>query len=130
MKQIVGQACLILALLFEAPLLARADQPAPTSGELRVLAPGGPVERCSLKHTDVVVEITGNVAQVEVVQTFQNPYDRKIEAVYVFPLPDRAAVNDMEIRVGDRTIRGLIKRREEARAVYEVARSRQPDIVM
>src|SRR5437867_8564263 len=32
------------------------------------------------------------------------------------------AVNDMEIRVGDRTIKGLIKRREEARAVYQAAR--------
>jgi Ca-activated chloride channel family protein len=122
MKQTVGQACLILAFLFVAPLPARADRPAPTGGELRVLTPGGPVEQCPLKHTDVVAEITGNVAQVEVIQTFQNPYDRKIEAVYVFPLPDRAAVNDMEIRVGDRTIKGLIKRREEARAVYEAAR--------
>ena len=122
MKQTVGQACLVLALLFVASLPARAAQPAPTGGELRVLTTGGPVEQCPLKHTDVVAEITGNVAQVEVIQTFQNPYDRKIEAVYVFPLPDRAAVNDMEIKVGDRTIKGLIKRREEARAVYQAAR--------
>src|SRR6266581_8656807 len=122
MKQTVGQACLILALLFVAPLAARADQLAPTGGELRVLTRGGPVEQCPLKHTDVVAEITGNVAQVEVVQTFQNPYDRKIEAVYVFPLPDRAAVNDMEIKVGERTIKGLIKKKEEARAMYETAR--------
>ena len=122
MKQTVGQACLVLALLFVASLPARAAQPAPTGGELRVLTTGGPVEQCPLKHTDVVAEITGNVAQVEVIQTFQNPYDRKIEAVYVFPLPDRAAVNDMEIQVGDRTIKGLIKRREEARAVYQAAR--------
>src|SRR3989449_6759049 len=122
MNQTFGQACFFLFLLCEAPMLARAAQPAPTGGELRVLAPGGPVEQCPMKHTDVVAEITGNVAQVEVIQTFQNPYDRKIEAVYVFPLPERAAVNDMEIKVGDRTIKGLIKRREEARAVYEAAR--------
>jgi Ca-activated chloride channel family protein len=122
MKRTIGRAWLILALLAVAFLPARADQPGPTGGELRVLTPGGSIEQCPLKHTGVVAEITGNVAQVEVTQTFQNPYDRKIEAVYVFPLPDRAAVNDMEIRVGDRAIKGLIKRREEARAVYEAAR--------
>jgi Ca-activated chloride channel family protein len=122
MKQTVSQACLILALLLGAPLLVLAAQPAPSAGELRVLTPGGGVEQCPLKHTDVVVEVTGNVAQAEVIQTFQNPYDRKIEAIYVFPLPDRAAVNDMDIKVGDRTIKGLIKKREEARAAYEAAR--------
>lgn len=124
MKQTVGPfpLCLVLAFLFAAPPMARAEQPAPTGGELRVVTPGGPVEQCPLKHTDVVAEITGSVAQVEVVQTFQNPYDRKIEAVYVFPLPDRAAVHDMEILVGDRTIKSLIKKRKEARAAYEAAR--------
>jgi Ca-activated chloride channel family protein len=124
MQQTVGPfpLCLVLAFLLAAPTMTRADQPAPTGGELRVVTPGGPVEQCPLKHTDVLAEITGNVAQVEVTQTFQNPYDRKIEAVYVFPLPDRAAVHDMEIRVGDRTIKSLIKRREEARAAYEAAR--------
>jgi hypothetical protein len=44
MKQFVGQACLIPALLFEAPLLARAHQPAPTGGDRRELTSGGPVE--------------------------------------------------------------------------------------
>ena len=122
MKQTFDQACLILALLAVAFLPARADQPDPTGGELRVLAPDGTIEQCPLKHTGVVAEITGNLAQVEVIQTFQNPYDRKIEAVYVFPLPDRAAVNDMDIRVGDRTIKGQIRKREEARAAYEAAR--------
>src|SRR5437867_8908872 len=85
MKQTVGPLCLVLVLLFVVPMPARADQPAPTSGELRIRTTGGPVEQCPLKHTGVVAEITGNVAQVEVIQTFQNPYDRKIEAVYVFP---------------------------------------------
>jgi len=46
----------------------------------------------------------------------------KIEAVYVFPLPNRAAVDDMEIHVGERTIKGLIKKRDEARRIYEEAK--------
>ena len=40
------------------------------------------------------------------------------EAVYKFPLPDDAAVDDREFRIGDRTIRGLIKKREEAKQIY------------
>lgn len=74
-----------------------------------------------LKHTDVDAQISGNVARVEVTQTFENPYDEPLEAIYVFPLPDEAAVDDMEIRLGDRTIRGDIKRREEAQEIYEQA---------
>ena len=74
-----------------------------------------------LKHTDVRSKITGNVARVEVTQKFTNPFDEPIEAVYVFPLPDEAAVDDMEILVGDKIIKGDIKRREEAREIYDRA---------
>src|SRR5882762_9713432 len=41
-----------------------------------------------LKHTEVKASIDGFIATVKVVQQFQNPYDSKIEAVYVFPLPE------------------------------------------
>ena len=48
-------------------------------------------------------------------QEFENPYAGKIEAVYTFPLPHNAAVDDMTMLIGDRIVRGNIKRREEAR---------------
>jgi Ca-activated chloride channel family protein len=57
-----------------------------------------------------------------VTQTFQNPFTEPIEAVYVFPLPHEAAVTDLTMQVGDRTIVGEIERRETARAIYENAR--------
>ena len=60
--------------------------------------------------------------RVVVTQEFENPFKDKIEAVYTFPLPQNAAVDDMTMRVGDRTVRGKIKRREEARAIGEAAR--------
>ncbi|MFQ5789165.1 MAG: VIT domain-containing protein, partial [Acidobacteriota bacterium] len=93
-----------------------------TGGELRVVDDLDDIQSFPLDHTDVQAEIVGNVARVEVTQHFKNPYDKKIEAVYVFPLPNRAAVDDMEIHVGERTIKGVIKRREEARRIYEAAR--------
>ena len=78
---------------------------------------------CPLKHTDVKAEISGFISRVVVTQQFENPFKEKIEAVYTFPLPQNAAVDDMTMMVGERTIRGRILEREEARVVYEAAKS-------
>ena len=86
-----------------------------------LFVPGGESRTFPLRHTDVQAQVSGNLARVEVTQTFENPYDEPLEAIYVFPLPDEAAVDDMEITIGDRTIRGDIKRREEAQAIYQQA---------
>ena len=75
-----------------------------------------------LKHTDVNIEVSGFVASVTVKQHYHNPFEKPIEAVYTFPLPNDAAVNDMQMTIGDRTINGLIKRRQEAREIYQRAR--------
>ncbi len=75
-----------------------------------------------LKHTEVNAKVSGHVSRVEVTQQFENPFDNPIEAVYVFPLPDEAAVSNMEIQIGDRIIRGNIKKREIAREIYEQAK--------
>ncbi len=77
-----------------------------------------------LEHTDVEGSVLGFVASVNVRQRFHNPYDSKIEAVYVFPLPEDAAVSDFLMTVGDRTIRGVVREREEAERIYDAARSR------
>lgn len=75
-----------------------------------------------LLRTDVRTKISGNVSRVEVKQSFANPYKQPLEAVYTFPLPDEAAVDDMEIQIGDRVIKGVIKKREEAKQIYEKAK--------
>jgi len=86
-------------------------------------AQGKPAGVCPLKRTDVKAEITGFLARVTVTQEFENPFPRKIEAVYTFPLPHQAAVDDMTMLVGNRVVKGKIKRREEARAIYEAAKA-------
>ncbi len=95
-----------------------------TQGSLVSLdSKGQPGPACPLKHTDVNAEISGFLSRVTVTQEFSNPFKDKIEAVYTFPLPQNAAVDDMTMLVGPRTVRGKIKRREEARAIYEEARA-------
>src|SRR5499426_1455796 len=94
-----------------------------TQGALQVMdSDGRPRAECPLKHTDVKAEVSGQLARVTVTQEFHNQFRDKIEAVYVFPLPQSAAVDDMTMIVGDRTVKGKIKRREEAQAIYEAAR--------
>ncbi len=77
-----------------------------------------------LKHTDVRATITGLIAEVEVEQTYRNDRDEPIEAIYTFPLPENSGVRDMEIVIGDRTIKAEVKKRAEARRTYEQARAR------
>ena len=75
-----------------------------------------------LKHTAVKAQVSSNISRVEVTQTFENPFTTALEATYVFPLPDEAAVDTMVIRFCDRTIQGRIEKREEAQAIYEQAK--------
>ena len=85
---------------------------------------GKPTQAFPLKHTDVSIQVSGPLARAQVTQQFENPYSDKIEAVYTFPLPQNAAVDDMTLTVGDRVVKGTIKKREEARAIYEAAKRR------
>ena len=84
----------------------------------------GPFEvALPLKHTEVRVEVTGYVGAVDVTQQFENPYDVKIEAAYVFPLPEKAAVSEFVMTIGERRIRGILRERAEAEAIYREARA-------
>src|SRR5207302_1595271 len=56
-------------------------------------------------------------------QQYHNPFSEKIEAIYVFPLPQDAAVNEFVMTIGERHIRGIIREREEAQRIYNEARS-------
>jgi Ca-activated chloride channel family protein len=76
-----------------------------------------------LKQTQVKAKISGNVSQVEVSQTFENPFQEPLEAIYVFPLPDQAAVDQMVIKIGDRTIKSKIETREGAKEIYQRAKA-------
>src|SRR5215217_9559695 len=110
-----------LALQFSQTIVSA--QSGGTSGSLVVIdAEGKPKSLCPLKHTDVKAEISGFISRVVVTQQFENPFKEKIEAVYTFPLPQNAAVDDMTMMVGDRTVRGKILQREEALKVYEEAK--------
>ncbi len=96
----------------------------PSEGRLEAMDPNGkPLGNCPLKHTEVTADVSGFIARVTVRQQFHNPFPDKIEAVYVFPLSQYAAVDQMTMRIGERVIKGQIKERGEARAIYETAKA-------
>ncbi len=96
----VGEGC----LLYRSPLSGR-------------------YEAVPLVHTDVALDVRGLVAAATVTQQYVNSSNEPIEAVYVFPLPHDAALYDMEIRIGNRVIRSVIREREDAKRTYDAAKS-------
>ncbi|OOZ39091.1 marine proteobacterial sortase target protein [Solemya pervernicosa gill symbiont] len=72
--------------------------------------------------TDVSIDVTAMFARVTVTQRFQNPSPQWAEGIYVFPLPEDAAVDRMRMQIGERTIEGKIKERDEAKRIYKQAK--------
>ncbi|MDQ3800359.1 MAG: TonB family protein [Acidobacteriota bacterium] len=120
MRKVFFSVVFCLLLVFSAA----AQQQQVTQGGLEVLNKDGKsLGACPLRHTDVKAEISGFLSRVMVKQEFENNFSDKIEAVYVFPLPQNAAVDEMTMRIGERVVRGRIMKREDAREVYEAAKS-------
>ncbi|HSZ59486.1 MAG TPA: VIT domain-containing protein [Tepidisphaeraceae bacterium] len=106
--------------------IPHSDEPLPGQGQLMAKRLESGAEKLvpvPLKHTDVRASILGYIATVDVRQQYHNPYSDKIEAVYVFPLPQNSAVNDFLMTIGDRHIRGIIRERQEAEQIYREAKS-------
>jgi Ca-activated chloride channel family protein len=74
-----------------------------------------------LDRLDVRASITGLVARVVLTTEFVNVHDTALEATYVFPLPDRAAVTGMTMTADGRTVSAELQERGAAREAYDEA---------
>jgi Ca-activated chloride channel family protein len=93
----------------QASLLLKKDK-----GEAGVAAP--------LLATEVEIRVVGHVARARVTQRFRNPHPDWYEGVYIFPLPENAAVDRLRIRIGERVVEGEIRERESAKKTYAQAK--------
>lgn len=66
-----------------------------------------------LRNLAVHAQIDALLAQVTVTQTFVNVLDEALEATYIFPLPDRAAVTQFQMKVNGRVIEAVLEERAE-----------------
>jgi len=117
-------AILLLVLCASGNLIAQHRSPSDKSGSPYFLLDSefGGQEHFPLVSTKVRANIVGPVADVVVEQVYRNDGKDPIEAVYVFPASTRAAVYDLVMKIGDRKIQAEIKKKEEARRDYEVAK--------
>ncbi len=73
--------------------------------------------------TKVDIKVTGIVARTKLTQTFKNDGKNWVNALYVFPLPENAAVDHLLMTVGERKIEGQIKEKFEAKQIYLKAKA-------
>jgi Ca-activated chloride channel family protein len=125
---------LILGLLVLGLLLGTAGA-AQADGVVIVDPPPGvpPTETPNLviEYHRVSVDITDQVATTEVDQVFLNDTRHELEGIYIFPLPEEAAISEFAMYVEGERWEGEILPREEARAIYEeiVRRSLDPALL-
>jgi Ca-activated chloride channel family protein len=115
---------LLIAVLFVQPAPAMSGEVSPGDmqrGSLLLRMQDG-YRVSTLLNTEVNMQVNGLVARVSVRQEFRNEGNEWAEGVYVFPLPDKAAVDQMRLHIGDRFIEGEVREKEQARKEYEQAK--------
>ncbi|MEM6739376.1 MAG: VIT and VWA domain-containing protein [Pseudomonadota bacterium] len=75
-----------------------------------------------LLESHYAVNIEGDMATVEVSQTFENPADVPLNAEYLFPLNQHAAVYGMQMRIGDVVTHAVIREKAQAQAEFDAAK--------
>lgn len=93
------------------------------AGTLLVAGGGGILTVAPTLETDVAISVSGAIVRARVTQRFLNPTDQWMEGVYIFPLPDTAAVDHLLMLVGPRIIEGQIHEREQAKQIYSEAKA-------
>lgn len=81
--------------------------------------PGEEIPALSVKYHKVKVEILNQVAKTSIDQVFINNYSKDIEGIFIFPLPEKAAISEFAMYIGEKRIEGEILDREEARRIYQ-----------
>ncbi|MFQ6110165.1 MAG: VIT domain-containing protein, partial [Candidatus Aminicenantales bacterium] len=70
--------------------------------------PGEKVPPLTVKYHRVDVEISNQVAHTSIDQVFINNHQKDIEGIYIFPIPEKAALSGFSMYVGEKRIEGEI----------------------
>ena len=112
----------VMLMLFVHPLYAEANETDNVGQFHFVDGQGQWQEPALILESDFDVRISGLIADSRLLRRFRNTSDRWREGVFVFPLPEKASVYGLTMKVGERTIEGKVKPKETARRTYEKAK--------
>ncbi|MEW6741742.1 MAG: HEAT repeat domain-containing protein [Planctomycetota bacterium] len=109
-------------------LVLASMEPASASG---VLVPRGGRPPIRVRSHRVSAVVEDGLARTTLRQIFVNPYERSLEAVYLFPLPENACLVALAMEVGGQRLEGFLAERRTARRSYDsiVRRGLDPALV-
>ena len=112
-----------LTVLLCFALVVEAFASEPRHGlQLRARSDGSTLP-APLLATEVEIRVTGHVARAKVTQRFLNPHPDWYEGVYVFPLPENAAVDRLRMKIGERIVEGEVREKAQAQKTYAEAKA-------
>lgn len=114
-KFLVG--LVIVGLLFSSCGVAYADGVVIVEPPPGVPPPNTP--NLVIRYHRVTVDISDQVATTEVDQVFLNDTRYDLEGIYIFPLPEEAAISEFAMYVDGERWEGEMLPRDEARRIYE-----------
>ncbi len=95
----------------------------PTQGSVWLSSGNGDYTNALLLETDADFTVSGMISRATVRQRFKNTGTQWAEGIYVFPLPENAAVDHFRLRIGERIIEGQIRERAQAKKFYQAAKN-------
>ena len=72
----------------------------------------------SIQQHDVDVIIQDGYAVTQVEQVFSNPNTQPLDAIYSFPVPDKAAVGEFTYWINGKPVTGEVVKKQKAREIY------------
>ncbi len=73
-------------------------------------------------HSEVKMQVSGLTNRVTLTQTFFNHSEQWIDGSYMFPLPNNAAVDSLQLLIGERKIEGQILQKQQAKKRFAQAK--------
>ncbi len=113
----------ISAAAVEEENLSRLATGETEAGRLLMRTEGDGLVAAPLLRTAVRMRVTGLINRTTVRQQFENASDQWVEAIYVFPLPENAAVDHLRMEIGGRLVEGVVKERQAAKKAYTKAKA-------
>jgi Ca-activated chloride channel family protein len=85
----------------------------------------------AIKHQRVDISIKDAVATARIEQVFKNSVNRDLEAVYIFPLPENAAIAEFAMYINGKRMEGELVEKGKARKIYQdiVRRMKDPGLL-